>query len=147
MKATTFQNTRNYDSSKIYKSKSEKPSETIPDRSLTIPEILKRFASGRPVNVKVYDEFTGDDDNLTGVDIRTMDLTEIHDLVAVTNKNIYTLQQEQNRRRKLQEDEALEKSIIQKYEARKKDKDRPDPEGPSKFIQLPLELKNPKNEG
>jgi hypothetical protein len=58
-----------------------KPSETIPDQSLSIPEIIRRFASGLPLGgakVTYYDE---EDDILDGVDPRTLDISEKYDLL------------------------------------------------------------------
>ncbi|WNK13796.1 MAG: hypothetical protein [Microvirus sp.] len=145
MKKKTFNSILNYEHTKQYATKITEPSMTVPDQSLTIPEIIKRFATGRPVNVKVYDEYTGDHDNLTGVDIRTMDISEIHDLVSVTNQNLQTLKSESDRRRKISQDKALEESIIAKYEARKKARDQKDVDpGEAKFIQLDLPIDQPK---
>jgi len=113
---------------------------TVPDQSLTIPEILKRYASGRPINVKQYDEYTGDDDNQTGVDIRTMDISEVHDLFNVTKANLQKLQTEKNQRLADERAADLEKSIIAKYEARRAaHKDQPEVES-AKFIQLDLPI-------
>jgi len=122
---------------------SELPGLTIPDRSLTIPEIIARYTSGRSLNVKVYDEYTGDHDHLTGVDIRTMDITEIKELVDVTNTNLRSLKSEQDRRRATDQAAALEKSIIEKYEARRRDQLESQKEPPApKFLQPSLPLKN-----
>lgn len=121
MKKTTFNSSINYDHTKQYATKFTLPSETIPDKSLTIPEMLKRFASGRKVDVKIYDDYDGGGDHLTGVDIRTLDITEVHDLVAKSNDAIIKLQGEADRRRKLKQDAELEASIIKKYEARRQE--------------------------
>lgn len=139
-KKKVFQNTITYDHTKQIYSRSEKPSLTIPDLSLTIPEILKRYASGRPLNVKVYDEFDGGADHLTGLDIRKMDITEIHELMETTANNINALRYEADRRRKQQQDAALEASIIAKYEAKRKLKEQPEEPTPAKFVQLDLPI-------
>lgn len=111
------------------------PSKTIPDQSLTIDEILKRYASGRPVNVKIYDEFTGDDDLQTGVDIRTLDLHEVHEMLQQSRANVEKLQTEQRLRIQAKRDADLEASIIKKYEERRKQNP---PEEKPKFVQLTI---------
>ena len=94
------------------------PHVTKPDMALTISEILKRYASGRSVNVPVYDEYSGDDDNLTGIDIRTLDMVEVQEMLSRVNESRDKLILEQSRRRKIAADEKLEASIIAKYKAR-----------------------------
>ena len=94
------------------------PHATKPDMALTISEILKRYSSGRSVNVPVYDEYSGDDDNLTGIDIRTLDMVEVQEMLARVNDSRQKLILEQSRRRKQEADEKLEASIIAKYKAR-----------------------------
>lgn len=94
------------------------PHATKPDMALTISEILKRYSSGRSVNVPVNDEYSGDDDNLTGVDIRTLDMVEVQEMLARVNDSREKLILEQSRRRKKEADEKLEASIIAKYKAR-----------------------------
>ena len=94
------------------------PHATKPDMALTISEILKRYSSGRSVNVPVYDEYSGDDENLTGIDIRTLDMVEVQEMLSRVNESREKLILEQSRRRKLAADEKLEASIIAKYKAR-----------------------------
>jgi len=83
--------------------------------------------------VKIYEDYDGGGDHLTGVDIRTLDITEIHDLVTRTNDTIEKLQSEADRRRKQKSDAELEASIIRKYQERLKD-NKTEPEKPV-FIQ------------
>lgn len=93
---------------------------TTPDMALTIPEIIKRYASGRNVNVQVYDQYDGDmEDKITGVDIRTLDIVQVSELLEKAKLNIETLQSEQRRRVQAEKDAEIEASIIKKYEARK----------------------------
>lgn len=118
MKKTNFRSTINYDYTKEQYSKNMEASLTVPDQSLTIPEIMKRYASGRGVNVKIYDEYDGGDDHITGTDIRTLDLVEISEILKRTNNNLQILKNETDRRRKEQNDAQLEKTIIAKFKAR-----------------------------
>jgi len=144
-----FRSILNYNYKTQFVEKSDKPDACVPDQSLTIPEIIKRYSSGRSVNVKVYDDFGGDEDHLTGVDIRTMDLVEVSELLQTTKANLMKLQHEQNRRHKEKHDAELEASIIAKYEGRKKaDREKDEDNSSPKFIQvqLPLSKGKPENE-
>lgn len=65
------------------------PSKTIPDQSMSIREIMKRYASGLPLGgqrVPMYDE--GEDDPFDGKDPRTFDLSEMHDMNAHAKKQL-----------------------------------------------------------
>lgn len=110
------------------------PSMTEPDQALTIPEMLKRYASGRPINAKIYDDYDGGGDHLTGVDIRTLDMSEVNDLIKSTQENIIKLRQVESEKRLAQKNEALEKSIEAKIRARLA-QDETKPKGP---IQLEI---------
>lgn len=56
------------------------PSMTIPDQTMSIPEILRRFASGLPLQGNKNPIYDGEDDILEGIDPRTLDISEIHEL-------------------------------------------------------------------
>lgn len=136
-KKKVFNSILNYDHTKQQATVFTNPSLTVPDHALTIPEMLKRFATGRPVNVPVFDEYSGDDDSLTGVDLRTLDISEIHDLMDASVSNLRKLKAESDARRKKQQDEELEASIIKKYEERKK-QESATPEDKPRFIQADI---------
>lgn len=56
------------------------PSETVPDQSLTMRQILDRYARGLPLDVKT--PIWEDDDELNPLpDVRTLDLTEKHEML------------------------------------------------------------------
>lgn len=129
----------NYEYTK-YKEAPMPPSETTPDMALTIPEIIKRYASGRSVNVPVYEDYGGDDEHLTGVDVRTLDISEIHDLVETTKTNLAKLQDENNRRIKEDQDKKLEESIIEKF---KKRQEAEKAENKPVYIQTELPIQKP----
>lgn len=66
------------------------PSKTIPDQSMTISEIMRRFASGLPVEgakVSVYD---GEDELLP--DMAKMDLADRQELLEQTRDQVRRLQ-------------------------------------------------------
>lgn len=59
------------------------PSKTIPDQAMSIPELIRRYASGLPLGapkVPMYAE-NPEEDLLFGKDFRTLDLSEQHDIV------------------------------------------------------------------
>lgn len=65
------------------------PSLTVPDQSLSINEILKRFASGLPLGgskVPFYQD--EDDDLLGGVDPKTLDLAEKQQIKEAAKKEL-----------------------------------------------------------
>lgn len=146
MKKKIFHSMLNYDHHKQPRSVITEPSMTKPDLALTIPEILNRFTSGRKVDVPIFDDFTGDDPSHTGVDIRTMDISEVHELLKVTRENAQRLQHEANLRHYQKQQEEYEKKVIEKYEQRRQEKNEPEIP-PNKFIQLeiPGTGKNPEN--
>lgn len=139
-KKKTFQNSWNYDHTAQYATVFTEPSMTKPDMTLTIPQMIKRFASGRPLNVKNYDDYGGESDNFTGLDLRTLDIHEVQELLETTRTNISRLDIEVKRRRKIEQDKALEESIIKKYQERMKLEGEPLPGSPM-FKQLALPIK------
>lgn len=144
-KSKVFYSCLNYDHRKQPKEQNNGESDVIPDQSLSIEEILKRFASGRSIDVATYEEYDGDNSNITGIDIRTMDIVEVNQLLDITNKNLQNLKTEHDRRRKEEQDAALEKSIIEKFKARTKQEDELAPV-PVKFIQTSIPLASKKDD-
>lgn len=97
------------------------PSATIPDQTLSVREIVRRFASGLPVGgarVPMYDE-DEEGEPLDMPDYRTMDLSEIHDhqqsvrdeVLQIQNK--YKSEQDKSAFKKMRDD------IIAKHEKSK----------------------------
>lgn len=140
-----YQDQSNYDHTIQVITKTDPLSLTEPDMALTVSEIIKRFQSGRSVGVRVYAEYDKDDTVMEGLDLRTMDLSQIHDLMEVSITNIQRLETEKAQRRKEKYDKELEESIIKKYEARRKNQE---PQQlnveDAKFIQLDLPIKDQK---
>ena len=59
------------------------PSMTVPDQAMSIPELIRRYASGLPLGgsrVPFYDE-SPEEDMLGGRDWRTFDLSEQNELI------------------------------------------------------------------
>lgn len=55
----------------------DQPSETVPDQSMSVSEILRRFASGLPLGGEKVPLYEGDEDLLDGINPKTLDLSEI----------------------------------------------------------------------
>ena len=63
--------------------KNSKPSMTIPDQAMSIPELIRRYASGLPLGgsrVPFYDE-NPEEDLLGGKNWNTFDLSEQNDII------------------------------------------------------------------
>lgn len=68
-----------------------KPSLTVPDQSMTIAEIMRRFAQGLPMEGQKVPVYNGD----TEVpDFRKMDLVDIQELRERNEENIKNIQTE-----------------------------------------------------
>lgn len=93
-----------------------KPSCTIPDQTLSIREIMRRFARGIPLsgNVPVYE----DQDSLNtsdGVDFNTLDLSEQYALIEERKAELLKIRKNMESVKISRE----KQRIIQEYEAQK----------------------------
>lgn len=92
MKIRTPYNHETYRAEKRYE-RNDQPSLTIPDQTLTIPEILRRYARGIPldsiVKLPIYD---GED--IYNPDMRTLDLTEQAELIEQRSQELKKLNKE-----------------------------------------------------
>lgn len=59
------------------------PSKTIPDQSISIPEMIRRYASGMPLGGQRIPQYSDDPetDVLGGRNWQSMDISEHHDLI------------------------------------------------------------------
>lgn len=87
----------------------EQPSMTVPDMTMSIGEILTRFAQGRPLSFSTTMHYTGDD---YMPDVRSMDITEVEELRERTAARIEELTK--------QRDEQLRDLDTKRKEKRKK---------------------------
>lgn len=66
------------------------PSETIPDQSMSVEEIVRRFASGMPLNggepLFADDDDSEDLDSVEGYNLATLDLSELAELKQKAEK-------------------------------------------------------------
>lgn len=80
------------------------PSETVPDQSMTITEIITRFAKGLPLGGQRVEQFLGVDDVLEGVNWNTLDLAEQHEFIADRQRELQILRMKQRDRDKVRQD-------------------------------------------
>lgn len=72
--------------------KNDKPSLTVPDQVMSIPELLKRHARGLPLGSGVKTPiFDGEEDILQGVDFRKLDISERMDFINERTKEFTEL--------------------------------------------------------
>jgi hypothetical protein len=66
------------------------PSKTVPDQTLSIPELIQRYASGLPLGGSKVPSYSEDPENdiLQGRDFRTLDLSEQHELIQAASDEI-----------------------------------------------------------
>lgn len=78
------------------------PSETVPDQTLTIKQILDRFARGLPVNrgIQLYDEEHEDNDL---PDFRTMDFAEREEFREAAEQELSEIKAKHKRKKDEQE--------------------------------------------
>lgn len=89
------------------------PSMTVPDMSLSVQEILQRYAQGRPLSVSSNLHFTGDDYT---PDVRKMDLTELEDMRRQNAERINELQQKLVEAKKSKESKKIRSEIKKELE-------------------------------
>ncbi|QXP07947.1 MAG: hypothetical protein [Arizlama microvirus] len=76
------------------------PSETIPDQTMSMTEILRRFASGLPLGaskVEMYDG--GEDDIYDGINPATLDLAEKQQIADMAKQELQEIQNRMNDRK------------------------------------------------
>ena len=67
------------------------PSQTVPDQTMTIKEILERYAKGLPIGGGLEPIYGEDDTN--GINPRTLDLVDIQEIKEFNKKNIAELKE------------------------------------------------------
>jgi len=61
---------------KIEGQKFTQPSMTIPDQTMSIPELIRRYAQGLPLGAPRVPIYEGDDDPMQGINFKKLDLSE-----------------------------------------------------------------------
>lgn len=99
----TVRNSLNYDHTKIRGEVNTKPSLTVPDQTMSIKEILERFARGLPFQAGKVPIYEGEEEI---PDLRTMDLADIQELTESAKEN---LENQKEKYAKLQKAKAAKK--------------------------------------
>lgn len=93
-------------------------SKTIPDQTMSVAEIMHRYAKGLPISGERVPVYHGDEEFIP--DIKTLDLSEIEDMkiqaqntIAAERKKIADLEAE---RKKIAENKKLNKQPLQENE-------------------------------
>ena len=87
----TFKTPYNKDKFKLKFESNTEPSMTIPDMAMSIPEMIRRYASGLPLGgarVPMYDE-NPEQDILGGRNFATLDLSEQNDIIRNAKNEYY----------------------------------------------------------
>lgn len=71
------------------------PSQTLPDQTMSIPEILQRYARGLPITKGKVPIYQGEEDPFKGIDPKRLDLSELHNLKLQNEKFINDFQESQ----------------------------------------------------
>lgn len=100
---------------KKYKMYNE-PSLTIPDQTMSIREMLERFARGLPLTGNNSEPVYEGDEGL-GVDIRTLDLSELHDLKEGIKQEISDIRTKHASETTKKEKDALKAALKRELDA------------------------------
>lgn len=76
------------------------PSMTIPDQSMSIPEIMRRFAAGLSIDNAKIPLYEGEDGVLDGVNLKTLDISERYALVEQKRQELQDIYKRQVSARK-----------------------------------------------
>lgn len=95
------------------------PSKTIPDQTLSIQEIMRRYAAGLPLEGEKVPFYDGEEEDLP--DVRKMDLAEVQEMREAIADNIQASQQKLRKWKQQQ----LPIDKPQTKDDDKKDKDSP----------------------
>lgn len=90
---------------------SNKPSETVPDQTMSIQEILLRHTRGQRIPdtmLGYYDDET-DPMGLDGVDFNSLDLSEKYELIEAHSRKVKTMRKDHDEHVRTSKEEALKK--------------------------------------
>lgn len=93
-----FKTQYNQDEFPHVQEKNEGPSESVPDRSMSVAELLRRYSNGTPVegNKGVFDYDDDDEHEFLLPNLAAMDLTERQELLDATRAEVERLRAEMN---------------------------------------------------
>lgn len=124
MKLPTFKH--HYNSTPDEGEINDEPSETVPDQSMSVSEIMRRFASGLPLGGEKVPLYEGDEDLLDGVNPKTLDLSEIAQIRDEFQKEVSELNTKADKK-------AAEKEFNRKLKELEATKSLQSPEGDDQF--------------
>lgn len=75
------------------------PDETVPDQSMSVSEILRRFANGLPLGGERVPLYEGDDDPFDGVNPAKLDISEIRDMQDAIADELHGLNKKQQQKK------------------------------------------------
>lgn len=87
------------------------PSLTVPDQTLSIPEILRRYSRGLSLGGMRTPIYEGEDDLFDGVDPRTLDLSELHEIAQAGQKAASQIEDIQKKERRRKEYEQMKEEF------------------------------------
>lgn len=91
----------------------DQPSATVPDQSMTVKEILNRFARGLPLGGQRVPVFDGEEDDMP--DIRTLDLAERQEMAENFKRELEEIRSNDAKRKARIQAKKAEKSDYEAY--------------------------------
>lgn len=90
---------------------SNKPGKTIPDQSLSVKELLKRYASGLPLGGEKVPVYDGEEDFLP--DLSKMDLADRQEFLEEAKNEVSEILEKHNKYKKFKEAKKADQSLTQ----------------------------------
>lgn len=100
------------------------PSVTIPDQTLSLKQLLDRFARGLPIDSEKFPIYHGEEEDLP--DLAKMDISEIADLRDAVNKDIKDKQEELIRQQTELDKAEAEKNQKEQFKKWKEEEEKED---------------------
>lgn len=95
-------------------------SKTIPDQTMSIRELVDRFARGLPVTGNVNEpQYMDPDDPMSGINPKSLDLSELNDLKLEAKQTITDLQRKLAEESDIKTKNHLKKALKAELEAEK----------------------------
>lgn len=104
-----FQTVSNYDPLVQVYEDSDKPSMTVPDQTMSITELLDRYAKGLPLDGQKVPIYRGDDDDMP--DLTHMDLADRERAIDEAADELRMLNERAERKKKKAAEKAANKKV------------------------------------
>ena len=89
-------------------------SQTVPDQTMSLRQILDRYARGLPIEGQKSQIWQGEETN--GIDIKSLDLAEIQEMREKHQDNMSVLNKEITDKRILKQKELLKKQVQKEFD-------------------------------